>query len=71
MAVNKRLWGFSYANLFVCAFFNLYYTVLMAWTIAYLILSFKNPLPWDTTEHLGSGDSTSFFNADFFQNDLL
>lgn len=40
MAVHPRLWGFSYANLFVCAFFNLYYTVLMAWTIAYLILSF-------------------------------
>lgn len=43
----------------------------MAWTFGYLVLSFKNPLPWDNLASLTSDDKTDFFNADFFNDELL
>lgn len=31
----------------VCSLNNLYYVVLLAWSVAYLYMSFITPLPWD------------------------
>mmetsp|Transcript_15519 Transcript_15519/g.10886 ORF Transcript_15519/g.10886 Transcript_15519/m.10886 type:complete len:141 (+) Transcript_15519:814-1236(+) len=47
----------------------------MGWSMSYLFLSFKNPLPWDNTDFLNSidnnGDASAFFNADYFNNEIL
>lgn len=45
-SISPTLWGFSFAQLMVCTMNNLYYVVLMAWSVAYLFMSFITPLPW-------------------------
>lgn len=49
--VNKRLWGFVYALFLINLMFVMYYVVLMAWSLAFLYNSFKNPLPWSESEN--------------------
>ena len=56
-SISPRLWGFSYAQLLVCALSNLYYVVLMAWSIAYLFESFITPLPWVKRSFVGRTDT--------------
>lgn len=85
-SVSPVLWGFSFAQLFVCTVSNLYYVVLMAWSIAYLFESFITPLPWVKRSFIGRPDdfhssthdattakhkATSFFNKDFFAKTML
>jgi SNF family Na+-dependent transporter len=64
----------------VCCLNNLYYVVLMAWSMAYLFMSFITPLPWVKTTILTSEErskssgeelATSFFNKDFFSKKML
>ena len=52
-SISPRLWGFSFAQLIVCCLNNLYYVVLMAWSVAYLFQSFITPLPWVKHSFLG------------------
>ena len=44
--IHPALWGVGLCQAFVCVSCNLYYITLMPWSFAYLIDSFKNPLPW-------------------------
>lgn len=44
--IRPRFWGMSYAQFFVNITMNIYYMILMAWSMAYLFYSFKTPLPW-------------------------
>ena len=50
---------------------NLYYIVLMAWSVAYFFKSFQTPLPWRATDHVETGDANSFFNPDYFSIEIL
>lgn len=46
----------------------------MAWTIAYLVLSFKTPLPWNTIDNgdIGSEEvREALLNTEYFKKDLL
>lgn len=85
-SISPALWGFSFAQLFVCTVSNLYYVVLMAWSIAYLFESFITPLPWVKKSFIGRPDdfhhtthditskkhqAASFFNKDFFAKTML
>ncbi|NXO60296.1 SC6A7 protein, partial [Aramus guarauna] len=38
--------GVGVAMLFVCSLLSLYYIVIVAWAIYYLVSSFQSPLPW-------------------------
>ena len=55
-SISPRLWGFSFAQLIVCTMNNLYYVVLMAWSVAYLFNSFITPLPWVKRSFIGRSD---------------
>lgn len=85
-SISPRLWGFSFAQLIVCTMNNLYYVVLMAWSVAYLFNSFITPLPWVKRSFIGRSDdfdasemdeetkqnqAASFFNKDFFSKKML
>ena len=65
---------------------NLYYVVLMAWSVAYLFNSFITPLPWVKRSFIGRSDdfdpstmdeetkqnqAAAFFNKDFFSKKML
>ena len=77
-SISPRLWGFSFAQLFVCQLNNFYYAVLMAWSVAYLFQSFITPLPWVKHSFLSTPSDKSsetqisaFFNKDFFSHNML
>lgn len=44
--ISPRFWGLSYAQFIVNVTMNIYYMILMAWSMAYLFYSFRTPLPW-------------------------
>ncbi len=79
-SISPSLWGFGFAQFLVCCLNNLYYVVLMAWSMAYLFMSFITPLPWVKTsiveidnkkETNGQELATNFFNKDFFSKKML
>jgi len=83
-SISQRLWGFSFGQLMVSMISNLYYVVLMAWSVSYFFLSFQTPLPWKKTTNfldvavdpLESEESSAdlaneFFNEAFFSDKLL
>ncbi|XP_059523351.1 orphan sodium- and chloride-dependent neurotransmitter transporter NTT5-like [Myotis daubentonii] len=45
---NMSPWfgGVGYSSFMVCFIVGLYYSVLMAWSLYYLVQSFQSPLPW-------------------------
>ena len=47
---------------------NLYYVVLMAWSVAYLFMSFITPLPWVKKSFIGRPDD--FKESDVDADDL-
>ncbi|XP_075773631.1 orphan sodium- and chloride-dependent neurotransmitter transporter NTT5 [Pelodiscus sinensis] len=44
--LSPRLVGIGFASCVVCGFVSLYYNVIIAWSIFYLVNSFYSPLPW-------------------------
>lgn len=43
--------GVGVASLVLMIYVNVYFMVVMAWTIFYLVHSFKDPLPWSTCDN--------------------
>ena len=68
-SISPKLKGFSYAQLFLGVIGNIYYVVLLMWSIAFLIHSFKTPLPWEVSEELKNNGV--FWNEDYFKYELL
>ncbi|XP_029782236.1 orphan sodium- and chloride-dependent neurotransmitter transporter NTT5 isoform X2 [Suricata suricatta] len=44
--ISPWLGGVGYTSFMVCCIVGLYYSVLVAWSLFYLIQSFQSPLPW-------------------------
>ncbi|KAM9755935.1 orphan sodium- and chloride-dependent neurotransmitter transporter NTT5-like [Dama dama] len=44
--ISPWIGGVGYTSLMVCIIVGLYYSVLMAWNLFYLVQSFQSPLPW-------------------------
>ena len=63
-SISPNLWGFSFAQLIVCTMNNLYYVVLMAWSVAYLFNSFVTPLPWVKRSFIGQSDDLDVSTMD-------
>ncbi|KAM9823964.1 sodium- and chloride-dependent betaine transporter-like [Neosynchiropus ocellatus] len=49
--------GVGVASLVVLIYLNIYYIVVMAWTIFYFVNSFKDPLPWSTCDNSWNTDA--------------
>jgi SNF family Na+-dependent transporter len=45
-AIHPRLTGIGYASIMASYSLVVYYNVMIAWSLIYLITSFINPLPW-------------------------
>ncbi|XP_067408254.1 orphan sodium- and chloride-dependent neurotransmitter transporter NTT5 [Emydura macquarii macquarii] len=46
--LSPRLAGIGFASCVVCGFVSLYYNVIIAWSLFYLVNSFYSPLPWES-----------------------
>ncbi|EFB23949.1 hypothetical protein PANDA_006283, partial [Ailuropoda melanoleuca] len=46
--ISPWIGGVGYTSFMVCCIVGLYYSVLMAWSLFYLVQSFQSPLPWST-----------------------
>uniref|UniRef100_A0A8C2RJI8 Transporter n=1 Tax=Capra hircus TaxID=9925 RepID=A0A8C2RJI8_CAPHI len=44
--ISPWIGGVGYTSFMVCVIVGLYYSVLMAWNLFYLVQSFQAPLPW-------------------------
>ncbi|XP_027370321.1 orphan sodium- and chloride-dependent neurotransmitter transporter NTT5-like [Bos indicus x Bos taurus] len=44
--ISPWIGGVGYTSFMVCIIVGLYYSVLMAWNLFYLVQSFQSPLPW-------------------------
>nr|XP_012423073.1 PREDICTED: orphan sodium- and chloride-dependent neurotransmitter transporter NTT5 [Odobenus rosmarus divergens] len=44
--ISPWIGGVGYTSFMVCCIVGLYYSVLMAWSLFYLVQSFQSPLPW-------------------------
>nr|XP_015814941.2 sodium- and chloride-dependent GABA transporter 2 isoform X1 [Nothobranchius furzeri] len=62
--------GVGIASQVIVVYLNVYYIVVLAWAIFYLINSFKNPLPWSTCDNLWNTDSC-FGRVSLFANPEL
>lgn len=47
--IDKRLMGIGVISVYSSYIFSWYYNVIVAWTVVYVIVSFKDPLPWSTS----------------------
>ncbi|XP_045433095.1 orphan sodium- and chloride-dependent neurotransmitter transporter NTT5 isoform X1 [Pipistrellus kuhlii] len=56
---NMTPWcsGVGYSSFMVCFVVGLYYSVLMAWSLYYLVQSFQSPLPWAMCPFLNNSSS--------------
>uniref|UniRef100_A0A3Q2PZJ5 Transporter n=2 Tax=Fundulus heteroclitus TaxID=8078 RepID=A0A3Q2PZJ5_FUNHE len=62
--------GVGIASQVIVIYLNIYYIVVLAWGIFYLIHSFKSPLPWSTCDNWWNTD-LCFSRAGFFANPEL
>lgn len=44
--IDRRLMGVGVISVYSSYVFSWYYNVIVAWALVYVIVSFKNPLPW-------------------------
>nr|XP_020455092.1 sodium- and chloride-dependent GABA transporter 2-like [Monopterus albus] len=66
--------GVGIASQVIVIYLNIYYIVVLAWAIFYLIHSFKNPLPWSTCDNVWNtalchGRIGIYANPDLFRVD--
>ncbi|XP_029017878.1 sodium- and chloride-dependent GABA transporter 2-like isoform X2 [Betta splendens] len=64
--------GVGYACQVIVMYLNIYYIVVLAWAIFYLINSFRSPLPWSTCDNWWNTElcysrAGVFANPDMFQ----
>lgn len=52
--ISPRLSGIGYSSCVVCFFVALYYNVILAWSLFYLVNSFQYPLPWEQCPKQGN-----------------
>ncbi|XP_044198685.1 sodium- and chloride-dependent betaine transporter-like [Thunnus albacares] len=69
--ICPMLEGVGIASLVIVIYLNIYYIVVLAWAIFYLINSFQSPLPWSTCENwwnteLCHGRLSIFANPNIF-----
>ncbi|XP_012498478.1 PREDICTED: orphan sodium- and chloride-dependent neurotransmitter transporter NTT5 [Propithecus coquereli] len=50
--ISPWIGGVGYASFTVCLIVGLYYSMLMAWSLFYLVQSFQSPLPWSSCPSL-------------------
>uniref|UniRef100_A0A8C8YPI7 Transporter n=1 Tax=Prolemur simus TaxID=1328070 RepID=A0A8C8YPI7_PROSS len=50
--ISPWIGGVGYASFMVCFIVGLYYSMLMAWSLFYLVQSFQSPLPWSSCPSL-------------------
>lgn len=48
---------------------NVYYVVLLMWSVSFLFNSFSTPLPWQTSQE--DEDNGVFWNGSYFKKDLI
>ncbi|XP_041832928.1 sodium- and chloride-dependent GABA transporter 2-like [Melanotaenia boesemani] len=65
--------GVGFASQVIVIYLNIYYIVILAWVIFYLIHSFKSPLPWSSCDNYWNTESCHsrsgvFANPKLFQN---
>jgi SNF family Na+-dependent transporter len=73
-AINKRLAGIGFASVFSAYIITWYYTVIISWSLVYLVAAFKNPLPWSQSieEFEWKCDSATTTRAEqFFMIDII
>lgn len=72
--LNKRLAGIGYVSVYSSYVFSFYYNVVVAWALIYVIVAFKDPLPWaeskDPSEFACPEDQISRAQQ-FFQIDVI
>ncbi|XP_069556463.1 sodium- and chloride-dependent betaine transporter-like [Brachyistius frenatus] len=66
--------GVGIASQVIVIYLNIYYIVVLAWAIFYLINAFKSPLPWSTCDNFWNtmechGRSSFFANPHLFRPD--
>ncbi|XP_028286519.1 sodium- and chloride-dependent GABA transporter 2-like [Parambassis ranga] len=64
--------GVGFASQVIVMYLNIYYIVVLAWALFYLINSFKSPLPWSTCDNVWNTNSChsrlgSYANPHLFQ----
>lgn len=47
--IDKRLMGVGVISVYSSYIFSWYYNVIVAWTLVYVIVAFKDPLPWSAS----------------------
>ncbi|XP_056223563.1 sodium- and chloride-dependent GABA transporter 2-like [Seriola aureovittata] len=67
--------GVGIASQVIVTYLNIYFIVILAWAIFYLINSFRSPLPWSTCDNSWNSDSCHthagiFANPDLFRPDF-
>uniref|UniRef100_A0AAQ5X3U7 Transporter n=1 Tax=Amphiprion ocellaris TaxID=80972 RepID=A0AAQ5X3U7_AMPOC len=63
--------GVGIASQVIVIYLNIYYIVVLAWGIFYLINSFKSPLPWSTCDNYWNtcNQISAFANPDLYRPD--
>jgi SNF family Na+-dependent transporter len=66
--MNNRLGGVGMACLFGSYVTSFYYTVLISWSLVYVVSGFSNPLPWskDNNDEVWACDSSKITRAEEF-----
>ena len=72
--IHPRIVGIGYASILASYAITLYYNVMIAWSLIYLIASFINPLPWSRKRaQSGTNYKTCpnlFITEEFFYKDI-
>uniref|UniRef100_A0A3Q0R8J1 Transporter n=1 Tax=Amphilophus citrinellus TaxID=61819 RepID=A0A3Q0R8J1_AMPCI len=64
--------GVGFASQVIVIYLNIYYIIVLAWALFYLINSFKSPLPWSTCDNWWNSGKHACLNASvFYYNETI
>ncbi|KAG1670920.1 Sodium- and chloride-dependent GABA transporter 2 [Nymphon striatum] len=69
--ISPIMKGIGYATMSIVAFSNIYYVIIIAWTLFYLISSFNTVLPWADCSHSWNTDNCTNRNDLNFTNSTI